>query len=130
MFGVRSMTIAPRIFRVHGTCYYDDEAMDAPRTHTDDRLEAVAAMGYDIAWVRGDDWLQTYAMCLSTEPVQRYLREGIRDLFSAVPELAGAFVITASEHHTHCWSHVWRIASKKIDCPRCKDRSPMEMPVE
>jgi len=201
------MPIAPRIFRVFGTSYYRDEAMEAPQTHTDERLEAVARMGYDgvwihvelrelaptelfrpyvhdvekrldalhtaaqrarkhglgiwlylneprgypqshrfwkehpelagqpgkdtaIAWVRGDEWLQTYAMCLSTGPVRRYLREGIRDLFAAAPELAGAFVITASEHHTHCWSHLWRIASKKIDCPRCKERSPLEMPVE
>src|SRR5437867_1998661 len=139
------MPFTPRIFRVHGTDYYADEAMDAPRTHTDERLDAVARMGYDgvwihaelrelvptslfrphvhdhekrivalrvaaqrarkhrlgmwlylneprgypqsqpfwkdhpelagqpgkdtaIAWRRGNEWLQTYAMCLSTEP--------------------------------------------------------------
>lgn len=201
------MEIAPRIFRVHGTNYYHDEAMESPVTHSDERLAAVAHMGYDgvwihvelrelaptslfgpyvhdtgkriaalrvaaqrarkhglgiwlylneprgypqshpfwkehpelagqpgkdtaIAWVRGDEWLHTYAMCLSTEPVRCFLREAMRELFAAVPELAGAFVITASEHHTHCWSHAWRIASKKIECPRCQDRSPLEMPVE
>jgi len=201
------MSITPRIFRVHGTDYYNDEAMDAPRTHTDERLAAVASMGYDgvwihvelrelaptelfrshvddvdkrlsalreaalrarkhglglwlylneprgypqshpfwkehpelagqpgkdtaIAWKRGNEWLQTYAMCLSTEPVRRFLRDATRELFAAVPELAGAFVITASEHHTHCYSHLYRVPEKKLSCPRCKDRSPMEMPVE
>lgn len=196
----------PRIFRVHGTDYYGDEAMDAPSTHTDERLAAVARMGYDgvwihaelrelvptdlfrpyvhdaekrvaalreaaqralkhglglwlylneprgyptvhpfwkkhpelagqpgkdtaIAWRRGQEWMQTYAMCVSTEPVRQFLREAMRELFAAVPELAGAFVITAAEHHTHCYSHLYRVPERKLTCPRCKDRSPMEMPV-
>src|ERR1043166_6610411 len=47
----RRMQITPRIFRVFGTSYYDDEAMDAPQTHTDERLDAVARMGYDGVWI-------------------------------------------------------------------------------
>ncbi|MBI4027676.1 MAG: hypothetical protein HY360_22000 [Verrucomicrobia bacterium] len=201
------MAISPRIFRVHGSDYYSDEPMLSSSTHTDARLNDVAAMGYDgvwlhaelrelaptslfrahvrdqanrleslqttarrarqhglglwlylneprgyprshpfwqerpecrgqegkdtaIAWRRGKEWFQTYAMCLSSETVRCFLREATRDLFQAVPELAGAFVITASEHHTHCYSHLYRIRSGKLDCPRCRDRSPMEMPVE
>ena len=29
-----------------------------------------------------------------------------------VPDLGGWFLITASEHHTHCYSHIWRCAGR------------------
>src|SRR5262245_3624361 len=48
------MTITPRIFRVYGTDYYADEAMDAPSTHTDARLADVSRMGYDGVWIHAE----------------------------------------------------------------------------
>lgn len=197
----------PRIFRVQGTDYYGDEALDAAATHTDARLAEVAGMGFDgvwlhaelrelaptslyqayvqqvaerraslrraaqrarthglgiwlylneprgypqshpfwaehpecrgqpasdtaIAWRRGKEWFQVYSMCLSTAAIRGFLRDATRELFQAVPELAGAFVITASEHPTHCYSHLGRIPSRQLDCPRCRDRSPLDMTVE
>lgn len=197
----------PRIFRVHGSDYYGDEAIEAPRTHTDEALAAVAALGYDgvwihvelrevaptklfapyvenaaarlaalketaqraqrhgmrlwlylneprcypqthpfwldhpecrgatgsdtaIAWRRGNEWLETYAMCTSAAPVRQFLRESMRDLLRQVPELGGAFVITASEHHTHCYSHFGFKGKTEMDCPRCREREIWEMPPE
>lgn len=72
------------------------------------------------------------ALCSSTEPVQQFLEEGFYNLFQRLP-LAGVILITASEHLTHCFSHVWAkptyygIWSKKCNCKRCARREPAEV---
>jgi len=81
-----------------------------------------------------DGWDSTYAMCTSSPPVQRFLHEAGRELFTRVPELAGVILITAAEHHTHCYSHIStrgkgtafepRLAQR---CPRCAQREPAEV---
>lgn len=81
----------------------------------------------------GDDfWDHTYALCTSTPQVQQFLREAAYNVFHAVPDLGGAFLITASEHHTHCFSHEWAIKGKpdwqrEFACPRCARRTPAEV---
>jgi hypothetical protein len=74
-----------------------------------------------------------YAMCTSTPEVQTFLREGMAYLFRHVPGLAGTMLITASEFHTHCFSHhrtrntareTWQ---KTMECPRCRERTPQEV---
>jgi len=80
-----------------------------------------------------DGWPRTYAACTSAPPIRQFLRDACRELFRQV-RLAGLFLITAAEHHTHCYSHVStrgpgteyepREAQK---CPRCRDRSPAEV---
>lgn len=61
------------------------------------------------------DW-ETVCTTRSGE-VLEYLEEGMKHLFSKVPELAGFFCITMSENPTHC---NFATASKKF-CPYCKD---------
>ena len=77
-----------------------------------------------------------WALCSSTPLVKEYLRDAAEQLFRRVP-LAGTILITASEHVSHCWSHV--VASPKsypspetfwtrtCACPRCKTRSPVDV---
>ena len=45
------------------------------------------------------------SLCTSTPAVKEYLEESAYNLFKAVPGLGGAFLITASEWPTHCYSH-------------------------
>jgi len=83
-----------------------------------------------------------FALCTSTEPVKEYLVEGSSSLFQRVPGLGGAFLINASEGHTHCYSHFCKYRHKftpgledgwkKIgfQCPRCASRDPVEVTAE
>ena len=83
-----------------------------------------------------------YALCSSTSEVQEYLEGGMYSLFTSVPGLGGIFCITASEFHTHCYSHYPRHDHKygikefnewaKADftCPRCAGRSSVEVTAE
>ena len=77
-------------------------------------------------------------LCSSTPAVRRFLREGFRRLFCAA-DLAGVFLISASEHPHHCWSHAcinphhpcpdpfW---VKRPGCPRCAHRHPADVVAE
>ena len=72
---------------------------------------------------RGDEF---YAMCTSTPEVQNYLYQGMKRLFTMVPELAGFFTITMSENLTNCYSRL----DGEMQCPRCKNREPWEIVAE
>jgi len=76
------------------------------------------------------------ALCPSTPQVQRFLREGFETLFKKAA-LAGAILITASEHISHCWAHVlartghypcpepfW---NRRCTCRRCSPRGPIDV---
>ena len=65
-----------------------------------------------------DEWPETYALCTSTAQVRAWLREVTANLFRTLPELAGWFLISASEHHTHCYSHCF--GSQMPSCPRLR----------
>ncbi len=65
------------------------------------------------------------ALCTSVPEVQQYLLDSVRRVFSAVPELAGAFTITASENLTNCQSH-----HRAAGCPRCSRRPAPEVIAE
>ncbi|MGQ9553509.1 MAG: glycoside hydrolase family 20 zincin-like fold domain-containing protein [Anaerolineae bacterium] len=77
-------------------------------------------------------------LCTSHPETLAFCREGMYDLFSRVPELAGAILITASEFPTHCWSHTPALPADKRDdlvaqrklCPRCAERNPCDIVAE
>ncbi len=84
-----------------------------------------------------------YALCTSTEKVKDYLYESSYNLFKKVPGLGGVFLITASEFHTHCYSHYpkWLKEIKNFPemvdwakwgfyCKRCEKRKPHEVVAE
>lgn len=66
---------------------------------------------------------QGRCLCVSSPMVQTYLREVMRELFTAVPELAGVINIFNGERQTTCW------ANKKLveSCPRCRIRTQGEV---
>jgi len=81
-----------------------------------------------------------YALCSSTEKVKNFLYESCYNLFKKVPGLGGAFLITASEFHTHCYSHYPKYINlikhlkemvewEKLGffCKRCEDREPTQV---
>lgn len=95
--------------------------------------------------IKGERWydpevkVDELAMCASNEKVMNYLRESVENLFSDLPMLGGVILITASEFHTHCWSHkaLRTIGDRYVDrcltpmqCPRCRQREPAEMATE
>ena len=75
---------------------------------------------------------QTSAFCTSAPLTLEWLTEASSRLFTEVPGLGGAFLITASEHQTNCFSHVGRSTgdvgdahfAAKVTCPRCAQREP------
>ncbi len=78
-----------------------------------------------------------YALCTSTETVRDYVEQGCYTLFKEAPGLGGAFCITASESHTHCYSHYPKHLSSYVgwnklpfECPRCADREPSDVVAE
>lgn len=72
--------------------------------------------------IRGLTSGQQITMCVSTEKVTRYLGEATEYIFKNVPDLAGAFTISASENLTNCWSH-----HRGKGCPRCGKRPPADV---
>lgn len=57
-------------------------------------------------------------LCTSVPEVKDFIRNGMAELFTSVPELEGVFTISASENPTNCYSKYvgdW--------CPRCAERS-------
>lgn len=56
------------------------------------------------------------AMCTKVPEVLKYLRDSVRMLCEAVPEIGGFFAITCSENLTHCKSK-----NEGDECERCKD---------
>ncbi|MCX7706147.1 MAG: hypothetical protein N2115_07855 [bacterium] len=83
-----------------------------------------------------------FALCSSTQRVKDYLYQSSYNLFKKVPALGGVFMITASEFHTHCYSHYpkWRLrftdpfmeewAKAPFECERCEKREPYEVVAE
>ncbi len=69
-----------------------------------------------------------YSMCTSKKAVLDYLYNAVKSLFSAVPELGGAFMISQSEYLTHCASR--HDNAEKCPCPRCSKRKSPEIIAE
>lgn len=69
--------------------------------------------------------------CPFSDAAQTYLREAMRDIFAAVPNLGGLIDITYGEAPTTCLTAadaVWhRGGDWRIDCPRCGDKQPWEI---
>jgi len=75
-----------------------------------------------------DGWPRARAFCTSNPGVKTWLHNAARELFSAVPELGGWFLISASEHLTHCYSHAtW---GDGVTCQRCGKRKGCEVVAE
>ncbi len=72
------------------------------------------------------------ALCVSTEPVRAFLRDGSERLLRAVPGVAAVITITASEFMSHCYSHYAtnvpaNAKRAPLDCPRCRERASVEV---
>lgn len=97
-----------------GTYLYLNEPRAMPATFFDRRPE--------IAGVREGEFT---ALCTSHEAVRRWLGDALAHIFREVPDLAGVYVITASENLTSCASH-----GKWQSCERCKTRTDAEIIAE
>jgi hypothetical protein len=76
------------------------------------------------------------SLCLSHPAVAAFMDEACASVLRDLPGLAGLILITASEHHSHCWSHYARFglddgfvfpATEPMACPRCRGREPAEL---
>jgi len=76
----------------------------------------------DLAGVREGGYA---AMCTSDPRVRRWIADSLAHVFSAAPDLAGVFTITASENLTSCASHF-----RQKECPRCAKRPGAEIIAE
>ena len=60
-------------------------------------------------------------MCSSKKAVLEYLHNAVKSVFSSVPGLGGAFMISQSENLTHCSSNT--CADLPNPCPVCAERT-------
>ena len=67
-------------------------------------------------------------LCISTEPVKKWIESLSEEMARKLPELGGVLLITASELPGHCYSHRQRKGEQwGIECPRCSERGPEEI---
>jgi hypothetical protein len=69
----------------------------------------------------------TCAICTSEQKVKDYLYSGFRNLIEQTHGLGGVILITASEHQTHCYSHVSVFDGDIVKCPKCACNTPAEI---
>ena len=71
------------------------------------------------------------SLCMSAPLGREFFRDAVDGLLKQLEGLAGVILITASELHSHCWSHhVSRptgdkflpINEHELSCPRCRER--------
>jgi hypothetical protein len=65
------------------------------------------------------------SLCISSEPVKKYLYDTARFIAGKAPLLGGFMTISGSENLTHCYSH-----TGEPDCPRCSKRPRAEVTAE
>ena len=74
---------------------------------------------------KGDqEFTDIIALCTSTEPVKRYLKEAFAELGRQLPGLGGCILITASEFHAHCYTFD---PPPERSCPRCNAREKKDV---
>ncbi len=75
------------------------------------------------AWSAG--WKGTgFLMCTSVPKARTYLEEATASIFRQAPGLKGIIFIFGNEGFMHDWM------ARKMDCPRCQDRSPFDVVTE
>jgi len=62
-------------------------------------------------------------LCVSTPLVQQYIRDAMRELFTAVPALGGIINLFNGERLTTCWWNEKHVAT----CPRCRERTQVDV---
>lgn len=86
-----------------------------------------------------DNWatarqISVRSLCTSTAPVKQWLVNATAELAKELPRLGGVTVITASEFHSHCYTHRRKENPTRwsglIECPRCREREPEEVAAE
>ena len=65
-------------------------------------------------------------LCSSSPRVLRLLQDGAHELFSNVPALAGAVLITGGECFLHCFSRPHPRPQAGTNCPRCSRVGPVK----
>ncbi|MCB9781992.1 MAG: hypothetical protein H6751_03395, partial [Candidatus Omnitrophica bacterium] len=61
-----------------------------------------------------------YVLCTEHPLVQRYLRDSIKDVFEAAPELDGITVIIGGEGFYHCFMRPFDAPKGHTNCKRCE----------
>jgi hypothetical protein len=66
-----------------------------------------------------------HAFCTQSTFTEEYLTGGFARLFALCPDLAGVIAITATEIHSHCFSH-----GQQMSCPRCKNSNAIDTVID
>ncbi|NMA20752.1 MAG: hypothetical protein GX927_09245 [Lentisphaerae bacterium] len=65
-----------------------------------------------------------YVLCSSQKMVQEFYAQEMRNLFTAVPGLAGVFLIAGCEGWLHCHTACDQLPDGRCQCPHCRELSP------
>ncbi|MBL4700180.1 MAG: hypothetical protein JKX85_02895 [Phycisphaeraceae bacterium] len=89
------------------------------------------------SWVHPLYKITLSALCTSDEQVQAFFNEAVTQLMGNLLGLGGVVLITASEYHSHCWSHYHLFEPipdgisdpnlPPMTCKRCADREPADV---
>ena len=89
----------------------------------------------DPFWIQGTPGVsdkepsEMVALCVSASRGIEFFADAVQGVLQKLDGLAGVILITASEHHSHCWSHHAVRATgfstqtpHELSCPRCRER--------
>ncbi len=89
----------------------------------------------DPFWVHGTSTVsakeptEMVAVCMSAPSGMEFFTNAVQGLLKKLEGLAGVILITASEHHSHCWSHhalrdtgFLPVMDQELPCPMCRER--------
>ena len=97
----------------------------------------------DPFWIHGNPAVsdqeptEMAALCISSSPGMAFFSDAVQGLLRKLEGLAGVILITASEHHSHCWSHhallptgFLPVMNQELSCPRCRERGAAPVVVD
>lgn len=79
------------------------------------------------------------SLCVSSSLGRNFFEEATAGVLENLPGLAGVILITASEMHSHCWSHhtclptgdpFRPVNEQELSCPRCRERGAASVVLE
>ena len=77
------------------------------------------------------------SLCTSAPEGSAFFTDAVQGVLRQLEGLAGVILITASEHHSHCWSHhatretgFLPVMDQELPCPRCRERGAASVVID
>jgi len=132
-----------------GVWLYFNEPLAIPSSHPfwNSHPEVRGTSHWEVAddpfWIRGPLALsekeptEMVSLCTSAPEGSAFFTDAVQGVLRQLEGLAGVILITASEHHSHCWSHhatretgFLPVMDQELPCPRCRERGAASVVID